>query len=77
MGGKTNPVLTNDNEVVVNKNTALLGDKAEGVLLHDVDVTQGQEVGAMVIRGEIDISKIETPDATAIKALNSRILFIK
>lgn len=73
VGGKTKPTLTNENEVVVKKED---GD-AEGVLLHDVDVTHGPGVGTMVIRGQIDLNKIEAPNALSITALSSRILFIK
>lgn len=74
VGGKTEPVLTNDNEVVVKKEDGL----AEGVLLHDVDVTHGPGVGTMVIRGQIDLNKLpEAPNALSITALASRILFIK
>lgn len=73
VGGKAKPTLVNDTEPVVKKED---GD-AEGVLLHDVDVTHGPAVGTMVIRGQIDLNKIEAPNALSVTALASRILFIK
>lgn len=73
VGGKAKPTLTNENEPVTKKEDG----NAEGVLLHDVDVTEGPGVGTMVIRGEIDFNKIEEPNALSIEALASRILFIK
>ena len=45
-------------------------DKAVGVLLYDVDVTNGDESGSIVVHGFIDKTKIPTaPDAKAITAL--------
>lgn len=73
VGGKTNPVLAYYDEVVELKEDEL----AEGVLLHDVDVSHGPGVGTMVIRGQIDLNKIVEPNALSVAALASRILFIK
>lgn len=43
---------------------------AKGVVLYDVDVTNGDEVGSLVIHGFIDKSKLPTePDSAAITAL--------
>lgn len=43
---------------------------AKGVVLYDVDVTNGDEAGALVIHGFIDKSKIPTqPEEAAITAL--------
>lgn len=66
VGGKTNPTLTTEGgDVVEDKNTSVKGEKAEGVLLYDVDVTNGPREGAMVISGFIDLAKIpKAPDAT-------------
>lgn len=58
IGGKTNPALLNEGEVVVDKNTAGDAAGAEGVLLYDVDVTDGDREGAMVIYGYINVDKI-------------------
>ncbi|WP_195238662.1 hypothetical protein [Romboutsia sp. 1001285H_161024_C4] len=43
---------------------------AKGVVLYDVDVTNGDETGALVVHGFIDKSKIPTqPEEAAITAL--------
>lgn len=73
VGGKTLPVLENNKEVVVKKEDG----SAEGVLLYDVDVTHGPRNASMVIRGNIDLNKIEEPNELAVAAIGSRILFIK
>lgn len=74
VGGKTKPTLINLQEPVHKKVDAL----AEGVLLHDVDVTYGPGVGTMVIRGNINLNNLpEAPNALSITVLDSRILFIK
>lgn len=66
VGGKTTATLTNRDEAVVEKNTAA----AEGVLLWDVDVTEGDAPGSMVIHGFIDLTKLPAvPSAEAIGAL--------
>lgn len=45
-------------------------ETAKGVILYDVDVTNGDETGALVIHGFIDKTKIPTQaDAAAITAL--------
>ncbi|MBS6025622.1 MAG: hypothetical protein KIB00_16220 [Paeniclostridium sordellii] len=49
---------------------------AKGVVLYDVDVTDGDESGALVIHGFIDKSKLPAqPDSAAITALK-QITFI-
>lgn len=73
IGGKSKPTLTNHNEPVATKE----GAEAEGVLLCDVDVTHGPNMGTMVIRGEVDLNKIVEPSTETIAALATRILFIK
>lgn len=51
-------------------------EMAKGVVLYDVDVTDGDERGALVIHGFIDKSKIPAqPDSAAIAALK-QITFI-
>lgn len=73
LGPKTTSILTTDG-IATKKNDST----AEGVLLFDVDVTYGPAPGSMVIRGNIDLSKLpEAPEADAIAALKTRILFIK
>ena len=63
IGGKANPVLANRQEPVEVKNTALKAVDAEGVLLYDVDVTDGPREGSMILWGFIDLAKIVAPVA--------------
>lgn len=58
IGGKSKSVLENINEPVEGKNTTVNAPDAEGVLLYDVDVTDGPREGSMVIWGFIDLNKI-------------------
>ena len=52
------------------------GFEAEGVLLHDVDVTHGDAPGQMIVWGFIDKSKLdEDPCDDAVAALAGRIVF--
>ncbi|AJA48493.1 hypothetical protein CPAST_c24230 [Clostridium pasteurianum DSM 525 = ATCC 6013] len=78
VGGSTKPVLTNTDEPASKKNVqGTDADKAEGVLLDDVDVTFGKASGAMIIHGFIAIDKLpEAPAASAVTALK-QITFIK
>lgn len=73
-------VLADPTQKAVSKNTVELGATAEGVLLNDVDCTNGDGIGAMVIHGFFDKAKVtenvEAPVAEAITALASRIMFI-
>jgi hypothetical protein len=74
IGGSTN-VLENRNTVLVVAN----GSTAQGVILHDVDVTAGQENATMVVAGYVDLNKIAVanqPVADA-KAALTKITFMK
>ena len=76
IGGKTNPILkTAAGDVAERKNTVTKGPDAEGVLLYDVDVTDGPREGSMVISGFIDLAKVEAPVAEAVAVL-PRITFM-
>lgn len=86
-----------DGRKIVKAGTPLYGDiekrdtgftiaGAEGaspvcVLLHDVDVTAGDENGTIVIAGCVDLLKLETSVKTAltssVKAALSRIIFVE
>ncbi|AOY76740.1 hypothetical protein [Clostridium formicaceticum] len=78
VGGKSKPVLLNEDEVVVRKNTqGTDANEAEGVLFYDVDVTYGAKEAAMLIHGFIAIDKLpEAPAVDAVTALK-QISFIK
>lgn len=67
--GGTTSVLTTRSTVLQVTNTNSNGANAQGVLLHDVDVTNGNTNAQVVIRGVVDSSKCPTIDATAKTAL--------
>jgi len=75
VGGLTKPVLLNPGEAVENKNTAAKAPGAEGVLLYDVDVTNGPREGSMVISGYVDVNKI--PAAPVAEINLPKITFMK
>lgn len=68
VGGATS-VLTTRSTVLQVTNTNSNGANAQGVVLHDVDVTNGNTNAQVVIRGVVDSSKCPTIDATAKNAL--------
>lgn len=79
LGGKSKSALLNEGELVVKKNTqggvtgtAGAGVDAEGILLHDVDVTHGANAGALLVQAVVKVSKLaEAPTVDAKKALKS------
>lgn len=56
-------------------------DDAVGVLVHDVDVTEGAENASVLIFGFVDLNKVEEDVAakieTAKSALNGKVTFLK
>lgn len=67
--GGTTSALETRNTVLTVTNTAATGANAQGVLRHDVDVTDGNANATLVVRGEIDLSKCPTIVAEAKTAL--------
>lgn len=59
IGGADALLREDESQMVVNKNTSELADGAEGVLLYDVDVTNGPQEGAMLFEGDIDLNKLQ------------------
>ena len=62
--------------------TVAADDKAVGVLLHDVDVTNGAENATVLIFGFVDLNKLENDVATQITttiktALAGKVTFLK
>lgn len=47
----------------------------DGILLHSVDVTDGEAVGALMIAGYVNMDNLETEPGTAVKAALPRITF--
>lgn len=74
VGGATS-VLETRNTVLVVTNLASDGAKAQGVLRHDVDVTEGANNGTLIVRGKVDSSKCPTIVAEA-KAALTHIIFV-
>lgn len=69
VGHATASVLEVRNTVLVVSNDATLGENAQGVLRHDVDVTNGNANATLIVRGEVDLSKCPTINAKAKEAL--------
>lgn len=57
------------------------GASAVGVLLHDVDVTEGDENGSLVIFGFVDLNKLDEDVVTLVTAakdaLDGKVWFLK
>lgn len=75
--GGTTSVFENRQTVLSVTNTSTDGANAQGVVLHDVDVTDGNANATLVVRGMIDLLKLDvTPVAEAKTALD-KIIFMK
>ena len=82
--GSTVNVFENRQTVLIVTNTAnsgssaaVDGKNAKGVLLHDVDVTDGDANATLVVAGYVDLLKLDVTPVADAKAALSRILFIK
>ena len=78
VGGDTS-VLTNRQTALKVTNDSSNGSKSQGILLHDVDVTDGDANATMLVFGFVDLNKIETaaqPVTEAQTAL-TKITFMK
>lgn len=73
--GGTVSVLETRNTVLNVTNTSSNGANAQGVLRHDVDVTNGNANATLIVRGEVDSSKCPTIVAEAKTAL-THIIFV-
>lgn len=67
--GGTASVLKTRNTVLSVTNTAANGENAQGVLRHNVDVTNGTANATLIVRGEVDSSKCPTIVSEAEEAL--------
>lgn len=70
------PLTTGEGVAAAATKTSLAGgadiavaNYAEGILLYDVDVTNGPREGSMVIWGFIDLAKVDPVDSTVMTAL--------
>lgn len=75
VGGTTN-VLLNRTATVAVTNTSGDGANAQGVLRHDVDVTDGTANGTLIVAGVVDLTKCPTIVDEAKGAL-AHIIFMK
>lgn len=73
IGGSTS-VLTNRQTVLVVTNATADGANAQGVILHDADVTAGATTATIVLAGYVDLNKIPTLNSTVSL---SKITFLK
>ena len=73
--GGTVSALETRNTVLNVTNTSSNGANAQGVLRHDVDVTNGNANATLIVRGEVDSSKCPTIVAEAKTAL-THIIFV-
>jgi hypothetical protein len=77
VGGDVSALATRSTVLSVT-NTAALGAKSQGILLHDVDVTAGNANATMLVFGFVDLAKLETAakPVTEAKAVLTKITFI-
>lgn len=73
--GGTVSVLKTRNTILTVTNTSANGTNAQGVLRHDVDVTNGNANATLIVRGEVDSSKCPTIVTEAETAL-THIIFV-
>lgn len=77
VGGATSALEARDTVLTVT-NAAESGKNAQGVLLQDVDVTDGNANGTLLIFGFVNLDRIEpTIDAAAKTALSGKVTFLK
>lgn len=76
VGGSTS-VLENRETVLTVTNDSGTGAQAQGVVLHDVDVTDGNANATLVLRGMVDLLKLEVTPATEAKTALDKIIFVK
>lgn len=74
--------LTARNTAFVKATTTSSVSNATGILLHDVDVTNGDSNGTLLIWGFVDLNKIDTTTAALITseaktALSGKVTFLK
>lgn len=73
VGGTTN-VLLNRQTVLSTTNSSGAGANTQGILIHDLDVTNGNASGTVAFMGIIDVAKTNVVIDTAVKIPNTIIL---
>ena len=80
---KAGTAIGGDTSVLTNRQTALqkttTATQAQGVLLHDLDVTDGDANGTMLVFGFVDLNKIDTDaqPASDVQEALTKITFMK
>lgn len=73
--GATANVLQERQTVLTVANSAENGANAQGVILHDVDVTEGNANATLVVAGVVDSKKLEITINDAAKTALDKIIF--
>lgn len=75
--GGTVDVLIERQTVLTTCNTADNGANAQGLLLHDVDVTEGDANATLIVAGVVDTSKLDVTIVDAAKNALTKIILQK
>lgn len=75
VGNLTTDVLLDRTAVLISTNDSTNGAKSQGVLVHDVDVTNGNATGTVAFMGVIDLAKTDVIVNSAV--VLPRIIFMK
>ena len=75
--GGTVDVLIERQTVLTTCNTADNGANAQGLLLHDVDVTEGDANATLIVAGVVDTSKLDVTIVDAAKTALTKIILQK
>ena len=75
--GGTVDVLVERQTVLTTCNTADNGANAQGLLLHDVDVTEGDANATLIVAGVVDTAKLDVTIVDAAKNALTKIILQK
>lgn len=75
--GGTTKVVENRQTPLTVTNSADAGANSQGVVLHDVDVTNGNANATLVLEGSVDLLKLDVTIDNAAKTALTKINFIK
>lgn len=75
--GGTVDVLVERQTVLTTCNTAESGANAQGLLLHDVDVTEGNANATLIVAGVVDTAKLDVTIVDAAKNALTKIILQK
>lgn len=75
--GGTVDVLIERQTVLTTCNTAENGANAQGLLLHDVDVTEGNANATLIVAGVVDTAKLDVTIVDAAKNALTKIILQK